>query len=354
MVDPRSALAIQKMFPGSYGYRVAQPQNPPKPQGKPKKRFRVWGFDGIDGAKVEFLGGTTELTPPDTVLSDDRYPGGSSGLYNYLLAISTETAPKPYVDQFDRGFTTQIDRWTIPNWFLNTGDGALYLPALSWDFQHVCANATNVVVVADVYDNTDPDPNTGGNDKHYIGVAVFDVGGTLLNQYLVYTTDAGSGDEGALGGNAGSCTDGEFVYFWHFKPDTFGEVAKVELSTGTFTALPITEDGVIAASPDSGSSWVAMGGLVVVPGGDLILVGEDIARVKQDGTPVWFAANPDPGSVGKYEGLSLSGRNSVWASGLSASYVGASPIAHEFSYSGLYTGASAFVEPVSHTWLANQ
>lgn len=332
------------MFPGSYGYRVAQPQNPPKPTGKPKQRYRVWGFDL---GEVEWLGGTIELTPDDY---PDVMAGGSDGTHNYLFAVSAVA-----VDQFDKAFTTRLNQWTF------SLPGTDYFAFVNYDAQHVCANESVVVVLADVYDPTDPDPNTGGADKHYLFVKVFDTGGTPLFQHLVYTTDPGSGDEGQFGdaGNSGSCTDGEFVYFWHTTASSNNEVAKIELATGTLTSLFFGVD-IGALSPDMNSTWINTAGLVIVPGGDLILVGDNIARVKQDGTPVWFTFNPNPTfvvdrtKVAFYIGCTHSGRNTVWASGPSETYAGESPIAHEFSYDGFFIGAAEFVEPVSHTWLTKQ
>lgn len=356
------------MFPGTFGgqARPATPVSPgPKPAKKPPAVGRLWGND-FD--KLQWLDGSGspangQFTPIDSNVASNRYlfPGGSDGRFHYLLAVDDTGEQQLWVDKFAADGVTLLDRWEVTG-VKYSSLGADYLNLFFYDAQYVSASKTRVVALMDQWDSSVVDPITGG-DGHNLIVTVFDTAGTLLAQHTVYTTTSdgmGSWDEGALTSDGGSFCDGVNVYFWHgYINATDGndvEVAKVNLSTGALTSL-FTRLSVGDASPGADSTWIDAKGLVAVDdtgSGDLICVADNIARVKQDGTPVWFTANPDSGDVPFYGALARSGRGSVWASGPSEDYASASPIAHEFTYEGVYKQASAWSpEPVHHAWLTN-
>lgn len=345
--------------------RVATPGRRKK---TPVMKHRVGKIWANTGPQVEWMDakGTPHaedlITPPDPDTLDDEglYPGGSDGRSNFMLAVGDDFDENLYVDKFNRDFTDLVDRWLIPDWPHDPASG-LNSRIPDYSIQHVSASDTRVVAIVDLFDPDDHDAITD-NDKHYIGVAVFDTVGTLLDQHLVYTTVSDGPDfaEGGFRSNTGSFCDGRNVYFAHevlvdigfgLTPET--GYAKVNLSSGVLTEL-FSQFDINQLSPDPDVDWVDGVGIVAVSdsgSGDLILVGDNIARVTQAGTPVWFSVNPDPGAgpfhVPYYQGLARSGRNTVWAAGPPD----ASPITHEFSYAGLYLQASAFIEPVNHMWL---
>ncbi len=329
--------------------KLATPGRQKKREPEKKKPGKVWAttlgsveWMAVTGSPV---GPVTFPPDPDTLDDASLYPGASDGTSQYLLALGDDTDGTFYVDKFDHGFTTLVDRWQVPGWFNSPASG-MYTTSPSYNVQHVSASTSLVVAIIDLFDPDITDPVTG-SDTHYIGVAVFNTAGTVVDQYQIYTTvDLGGGDftEGSILTGTGSFCDGSFVYFAHGTASPDGGYAKVNLSSGTLTDLFAIDD-VNALAPDD--PWITAAGVVVV-GGDLIVVGADIARIQQDGTPVWFAANPNHVDVPTYQALALSGRNSVWSA---ASPDGFSSITHEFSFAGTFLKASAWTETVDHTWL---
>lgn len=354
------------MFPGG-SYRVSTPRSAKKqkPPSKPSKRGKVWGND-ID--RLEWISATgapvsvAQVDPPDPDVTGGTraiFPGGSDGLHHYLLAIDDAGDGQLWVDKFDKTCTSLLDRFEVTG-VTNSPVYPKYTGSFSPEQQYVSASATRVVAVVDQWDESITDPDTL-NDEHRIVVTVFDTAGTQLAQHQVYSSFSdgmGSWDDGTVESGSGSFCDGHNVYFCHQGLDldgvTFAAViAKVDLTTGVLTDLFALDD-INALSP--GGTWINyQGGIVAVDdtgSGDLILVGDDIARIRQDGTPVWFTANPNPGDVAFYNSCARSGRQSVWAAGPGEGYGGESPIAHEFGFNGTYRRASAFYpEPVYKTWL---
>lgn len=362
---------VHNMLPGSLGgsTRVITPRSPiPQQPRRSRPAGKVWGNDidvlewvGATGAPVS---GSPTVPPDPDVTGAPRslYPGGSDGQHHYLLAIDDAGEQQVWVDQFDRAAATLLARFQVPTVKNSPTSGTLYGTSFDPSTQYVSASSSRVVAIVDQWDSSVVDPITGG-DGHSLIVTVFDTAGTLLAQHAVYTTTGpGAGDysEGVLEPRGGSFCDGVNVYFWHDYWDAGGatideEVAKVNLATGVLTPL-FNRPGVGALSPGASPTWIDLGGLVAVDdsgSGDLVCVGDNIARVGQDGVPVWFTANPDPGDVEFYLGCARSGRASVWASGPGEDFgASESAIAHEFGFDGVYRQASAFnPEPVDHTWL---
>jgi hypothetical protein len=276
------------------------------------------------------------IDPPDADASGTWYAGGSDGTYIYQGAVDESASNQWWVDKFDAGMTTLLDRWEVTGW-------TAAFAADWWNpitaVQMVCADGSRVVVIADHLD---------GSSSHVsIDVSVFDLSGALLDQWAYATPDLDAFGSRYSLAVTGSCTDGSFVYFWMNNPvDANNIMVKVELSTGTLTQLFTNDDANAQIDPDAD---VSQGG-VVEKDGDLIIASSSwVARLQQDGTLVWATEVPVPDVGVNLQAIAHSGSGSVWVvSDPGSSF---STQAEEYLYDGTYVRTVDIPETVEYAWL---
>lgn len=301
---------------------------PPKVWGAIHNAFGDVWWDGTNNS-----GGV--ITPPDTdswydgALSVTRawMAGGSDGHRHFHVAV--DSTGQWWVSVFNRTMTALLDRWEITGWVSDLPGPGAYVEGFL-DIQHLCANNTRVVVIADHIDVA--------LNHDSVDVTVFDPTGTILDQWPVATPLYSA----SLGQDTGSCTDGSFVYFAWTNDAGDDSIAKVNLSTGALADL-FTVASVDAQVP-SAIFGTGIGRGIVEIDGDLIIAGTyGVARIRQDGTVVWWGDITDP--LSEYRSLAHSGNGSVWTS------FDALAQADEWAYDGVLRRSISIPEETIHGWL---
>lgn len=305
-----------------------------------------WAGDGSSTSGLIFPPDTDSWDATDVGVTPAWHAGGSDGTFNYHVAI--DSAGQWWVAKFDAAMATLLDRWEVTGWVSNNRDTGS--PADTWEpelpTQHVTANASNVVVIGHRWEYD------AGLDDYVpaaIETTVFDLTGTILDQWS-YATPITAGDYDRIDQLSGSCLDATSLYFAMFDYNSNDFICSIDLATGTLTKLFDISNDVDVAITAIDPSWAYPQGLraprgIVEIDGDLIVAGYNgIARIQQDGTPVWWV--PTSGASGDhFAGLAHSGNGSVWACTENAD-------AHELDEAaGAFIQTITLIEYAQQAWL---
>lgn len=306
--------------------------------GKVARMWGDWEGDGDEWWSADGTAISEGIIHPEA--DSFLYPGGSDGSFIYMLSVDDTYPNQFWVSKFDERFATRLDRWEVPGWTGNpVGVSDKFWDAFS-DNQPLCADREHIVVLSVAEDRPGAFYATVS-----LEVTVFDTSGVVIAQWVIPDEDYGR----QLSSFSGLCLDADYIYFGVYDSNDFvgdGEfVMKIKLDTGVLIELfRITDvDAAIEALDPSWEGLHYTCGLVEVDG-DLIINGSNgLARIRQDGTPVWWLPlTTGVSAIGR--AVAHSRRGSVWACDSDAN-------ATEVQYGGTIVQTITLPEFASHAWV---